>query len=166
MTVDGRVAETVTAEQPLEFIFGTGHLIPKFEENVSGLKKGDRFAFTLDSGEAYGEIIPEAVVDLPIDLFMIDGQLDESLLTIGNVLPMTDNEGNRLMGVVKAVADDKVTMDFNHPMAGKTLNFEGEVTGVRDATAEDYLKDEMAGGCGCDDCGDEQGDCSSGCGCC
>ena len=73
---------------------------------------------------------------------------------------MSDNQGNRLVGVVKAVKDDVVTMDFNHPMAGKSLDFKGKVVEVREATPADLAP--MNGGCSCGDgCGDG---CGSGCG--
>ena len=104
----------------------------------------------------------EAVVELPKHLFMIDGKVNEDLLKVGNMLPMMDNDGNRLMGLVKAINDEVVTMDFNHPMAGKTLNFEGEVVGVRDSRPEDFH--QCGCGCGCEG-GDCEDGCDSGCGC-
>ena len=126
LTVDGNVVEKVEASKPLEFVFGSGTLLPQFEANIDGKETGDKFTFSLTPEEAYGNIMEEAVVELPKHLFMIDGKVNEDLLKVGNMLPMMDNDGNRLMGLVKAINDEVVTMDFNHPMAGKTLNFEGE----------------------------------------
>ena len=86
----------------------------------------------------------------------------DSILQAANrhLLPMSDNQGNRLVGVVKDVKDDVVTMDFNHPMAGKSLDFKGQVVEVREATPEDL--GPMNAGCGCGDgCGDG---CEDGCG--
>lgn len=160
LTVDGEVVEKVTAESPLQFIYGAGFLLPKFEAHLKGLSKGDDFAFHLDTEDAYGPVISEAVVDLPKEVFMVDGKIEDGLLEIGNQLPMSDNQGNRLVGVVKAVKDDVVTMDFNHPMAGKSLDFKGKVIEVREATPADLAP--MNGGCSCGDgCGDG---CGSGCG--
>ncbi len=165
----GNVVETVTAAAPLEFVFGMGFLLPSFESNLKGLKAGDKFAFVLPAAEAYGEVVPDAVVELPKSVFMIDGAIEDGLLDIGNQLPMSDNQGNRMIGTVKAVTGDSVTMDFNHPMAGCDLDFSGEVVGVREATPEDLMAGQMAGGCGCGcdcndgcDCGDD-GDCDCGC---
>lgn len=94
---------------------------------------------------------------------MVDGAIPDDMLVVGNVLPMADQAGNRLMGTVKSVNEADVTMDFNHPMAGKTLNFTGEVLGVREATQEDLMP--MGGGCSCGSCGcGEGGDCGDGCG--
>ena len=169
LTVDGETVETVKAEAPLQFIYGAGQLLPAFEKEVAGLGKGDKFKFTLNPADGYGEIVNEAVLDLPKDVFMIDGKIEDGLLEVGNQLPMSDNQGNRLVGVVKAVNDSTVTMDFNHPMAGKTLNFEGEVVEVREATDEDMMQGMMAaGGCGCGcgdhgECGCDDGGCDSGC---
>ncbi|MEG1649727.1 MAG: peptidylprolyl isomerase, partial [Rikenellaceae bacterium] len=152
LTVDGNVVEKVTADKPLDFIFGTGGLLPKFEENVAGLEKGGKFAFTLTPEESYGEYINDAIVPLPKDIFKVDGEINEEMLAVGNMLPMMDNDGNRLMGFVKSVEGETVTMDFNHPMAGKILNFEGEVVGVREATDAEkasMLASEAGEGCGC-----------------
>ena len=137
LTVNGELVEKVTAESPLQFVYGAGFLLPKFEAHLKGLSKGDEFAFHLDTDDAYGPVIGEAVVDLPKEVFMVDGKVEDGLLEIGNQLPMSDNQGNRLVGVVKDVKDDVVTMDFNHPMAGKSLDFKGQVVEVREATPED-----------------------------
>lgn len=169
LKVDGKTVETVPADAPLQFVYGTGYLLPRFEENLKGLKKGDKFEFTLDAENAYGELVEEAVVEIPKSAFMVDGQIQEGLLEVGNHLPMSDNQGNRLVGIIKAIGDDVVTMDFNHPMAGKTLNFSGTVVEVREATPEDMMQGMMSG-CGCDsdgcDCGDNcECDAQSSCGC-
>lgn len=173
LTVDGNVVEKVEATQPLDFVYGMGMLLPKFEENVVGKVVGDKFTFTLTPEESYGEFMQEAIVDLPKNLFEVDGKIDEQILTVGNMLPMMDNDGNRLVGRVDSIGEDTVKMDFNHPMAGKTLNFEGEVVGVRESTEADL---QQGGGCGsgCEDCNcdgscdsdsDKESACGCGCGC-
>ena len=149
LTVDGQIADQSRPGQPLEFIFGTGMLLPKFEEAILGKEIGE-------SVDGYGEIIAEAIVDLPKDIFMVDGKLAEDILFVGSQVPMSDAQGNRMMGIVKEVGDTTVKMDFNHPMAGKTLNFEVDVVSVRDVTPED-----LQGGCSCGECGDG---CGEGCG--
>lgn len=148
LTVDGQIADQSRPGQPLEFIFGTGMLLPKFEEAILGKEPGDKVAFTLEPKDGYGEVIAEAIVDLPKTIFMVDGKLAEDILFVGSQVPMSDNQGNRMMGIVKEVGDETVKMDFNHPMAGKTLNFDVEVISVRDVTPED-----LAGKCGCGECG-------------
>lgn len=170
LTVEGEVADQATAERPLEFVFGIGMLLPEFEKHIAGKGVGESFEFTLSPENGYGEINPEAVVELPKEIFMVDGELATDMLVVGNVLPMSDNQGNRLMGTIRAINPESVTMDFNHPMAGKVLNFTGEVVALREATPEDMMP-MMGGGCGCGDsaCDCEEGGCDcndeQGCGC-
>ena len=161
--------ERATPENPLEFIFGTNSMLEAFEKNVENLSEGDNFDFVLTPDLAYGEYDDEHVVDLPKNIFEVDGKLDESVVFEGNMVPMMDANGNRLNGSVIAVKDDVVSMDFNHPFAGETLYFSGKVLSVREASAEEIaaLFSQGQCGCGCEsDCSDEKkGDCGSGCGC-
>ena len=158
LTVDGQIADQSRPGQPLEFVFGTGMLLPKFEEAILGKEPGDKVAFTLSPKDGYGEIIAEAIVDLPKNIFMVDGKLAEDILFVGSQVPMSDAQGNRMMGIVKEIGAETVKMDFNHPMAGKTLNFEVEVVTVRDVTPED-----LQGHCSCGSCGGDH-ECDGGCG--
>ncbi len=165
LTVDGQIADQSRPGQPLEFIFGTGMLLPKFEAAIEGKEPGDKVSFTLEPKDGYGELIPEAVVDLPKEIFMVDGKVAEDILFVGSQVPMSDAQGNRMMGIVKEVGDQTVKMDFNHPMAGKTLNFEVEVVTVRDVTPEDLQGHCSCGSCGGDhECGDDCGHDDCGCG--
>ena len=170
LTVDGQIADQSQPGQPLQFIVGMGMLLPKFEEAVMGKEPGESVSFTLEAKDGYGEIIPEAIVELPKTVFMIEGKVAEEILFVGSQVPMSDANGNRMIGVISEVKEESVMMDFNHPMAGKTLNFEVEVVSVRDVTPEDLM---AKGGCGCSDCncgddchcGDECGEHSEGCDC-
>lgn len=159
---DGRVIETVTPASPMSFIFGTGNLLPKFEKNIDGLAIGDSFSFTLPCDEAYGQPREEALVDLPMEIFRVDGKVDESLLRIGNQIPMMDRDGNRLNGTVTEVQAEKVRMDFNHSLAGEALFFKGEVIDIRDATAEEiahghiHTRHGCGHNCGCEEPGEKK----------
>lgn len=162
LMVEGDIIETVKADNPLKFIFGTGYLLPKFEENVLNKVKGDTFDFKLSAKEGYGEINNDAVVELPKDLFMVDGKVEEGLLTVGNVLPMQDSDGNRLQGTIDEIKEDVVIMNFNHPLAGSELHFKGEVVEVRESTPEELvngLYGEKASSCSSGSCSG----CSGGC---
>jgi len=158
---EGEVVESLNAENPLTFLFGTGGLLPKFEENLSGLGSGDSFEFQLGLEDAYGPVVENAIVHVPQSVFEVDGKIDESLMQIGNMVPMMDSEGRRLNGKVIAIEGDAVKMDFNHPMAGNDLYFKGQVTDVRSATDEELTHGHVhaAGGCGCG--GSESGECNS-----
>ncbi len=162
LMVEGDIVETVKNDNPLRFIFGTGYLLPKFEENVADKVVGDTFEFILSAKEGYGEINPEAVVELPKDMFMIDGKIEDGLLTLGNVLPMQDSDGNRLQGTIDEIKDDVVVMNFNHPLAGSELHFKGEVVEVREATPQEIMEGlygEKSSSCSSESCSG----CSGGC---
>ncbi|MFR9649616.1 MAG: peptidylprolyl isomerase [Rikenellaceae bacterium] len=163
LTVDGQIADQSQEGAPLQFVCGTGMLLPKFEAAIMGLGAGESTSFTLEAADGYGEIAAEAIVDLPKSIFMVDGVVAEDVLQLGNVVPMADSEGNRMMGVIREISEESVKMDFNHPMAGKTLNFEVKVVSVREVTPEDLAP---KGGCSCGgDCSDsncEGGGCGEG----
>src|SRR6056297_1155084 len=134
---DGEVVETVNKDKPLTFLYGVGNMLEKFEENIKGLNEGDSFNFKIPSDEAYGQASEDAIVELHIDTFKIEGEIDYDLLKEGNYFPMQDQEGNRLDGIVLEVGEEKVKMDFNHPLAGDDLFFKGEVLAVRDASEDE-----------------------------
>jgi FKBP-type peptidyl-prolyl cis-trans isomerase SlyD len=130
-TVDGHLVESTEGQTPLAFIYGVGMMIPDFEANLNGMKVGDNFSFGIPAGKAYGEYDQNALVDVPKEVFMHEGKIPDGLLEIGNLLPLQDQEGNRLDGMVAEVGASTVKVDFNHPMAGVDLWFKGHVEGVR-----------------------------------
>jgi FKBP-type peptidyl-prolyl cis-trans isomerase SlyD len=156
--------EKATSEQPLSFVYGLGMMLPKFEENLFGLEVGDKFDFVINTEDGYGEYDDESVLDLDRAIFEIDGKLDEEMIYEGNVVPLMDNEGNRINAQVVTITDTHVKVDLNHPLAGETLHFKGSVLEVREAS-EKELEALMGGGCG-SGCGCGDGGCGSGsCGC-
>jgi FKBP-type peptidyl-prolyl cis-trans isomerase SlyD len=134
---ESKIIESATKEQPLRFIYDNGAMLPAFEKNLAGLSEGDNFQFKLSADEAYGQILEENIIDIPKKAFETEGKIQEGLLTEGNVIPLQDQQGNRFDGIVKKVNEQTVTMDFNHPMAGKDLYFTGKIISVRDATDEE-----------------------------
>lgn len=173
----GEVLEVCSPEKPLEFIFGFGELLPKFEENLVNLEVGDDFDFVLAPAEAYGERIDEAIVELSTDIFALNGIVMEDMLYVGNKVPMRDSNGQPMMGeIVKVDLPNKVlVMDFNHPLAGVELYFSGKIEAIREATEEEQANGlrRGCGGCGgnggcgsegsCGGCGDSEGGCCGGC---
>lgn len=170
LEVDGKIADSCDASRPLEFIFGMGYLLPKFEANLLGKQVGDDFDFRLTAAEGYGERDPRAVIDLPKSIFMRDGELATDILFEGNVVPMMDNSGGVMPGTVVKINPESVTMDFNHQMAGKDLHFTGEILLVRDATEEELTSGlhgerKCSGNCG-GGCGEGEGEgCCGNCSC-
>ena len=151
--------EKATREVPLKFIYGTGMMIPAFEDALAGLESGDQFDFSLTPENAYGEYNEDHVLELPKNIFEIDGKFDSEMVKEGNTIPMMDADGHRMNGSVLEVKKDVVVMDFNHPMAGETLHFKGEVVDVHEPTAEEIaaMTSSSCGG-GCEGCGGGCGD--------
>jgi FKBP-type peptidyl-prolyl cis-trans isomerase SlyD len=135
---NGPIADQATAEQPFSFLLGHGNVLPKFEAALTGVSVGDSFEFVLTPTEGYGEIDPEALVALDINMFTNeDGAIAHEMLVVGAVLPLRDNQGNQYRALIKNVDNEHVHVDLNHPMAGKTLYFSGNVIAIREATAEE-----------------------------
>jgi FKBP-type peptidyl-prolyl cis-trans isomerase SlyD len=142
-------------------VYGFGMMLEAFERNLKDLKVGDRFSFTLQPEEAYGLYYQENVAELPKRMFEIDGKFDAERVKEGETLPMMDAQGRRLMGSVLEVKPEVVVLDFNHPLAGETLHFDGEVIDIHDTTPQELAAIQNGGGCGCDhECDDN---CSCGC---
>jgi FKBP-type peptidyl-prolyl cis-trans isomerase SlyD len=131
------LVETANNENPMVFIYGMSGLPDQFEENLDGKSAGDEFDFKLGAEAGYGDFDQNAVVELPMSVFEVEGGIPENMLEVGNFIPMADSEGNQLQGRVAELKDNVVVMDFNHPLAGKELFFKGKVEKVREATSEE-----------------------------
>ena len=131
------LVEKVERDNPMVILYGQSGLPERFEENIQGMQEGDTFEFSIEPEEGYGEFDEEAIVELPKDVFKVNGKVDNELLQIGNFIPMTNDEGHRLQGKVLEVNENSVTMDFNHPLAGVNMHFKGQIIGVRDASQEE-----------------------------
>ena len=149
---NGPVLQETTKENPFQCIFGMKQLLPKFEENLMGKEPGETYSFTLAPEEAYGVRDDRNIIDLDKNLFCQNGVLME-MVKEGAQLMMRTASGQPIAGIVMAIDDDHVKMDFNHEMAGKTLHFSGEIIDVRETTDDDYnCGGSCDGGC-CDSCG-------------
>ena len=165
-------------EDPEQIIFGvTQGVIVPLEKALDGLKAGDEFNVVAKSEEAFGPHVPENMVTLDKEMFYVDGKFDAEMVAVGNYVPMMTADGFKISGLVTEVKADKVTLDFNHPLAGKTVRFQGKVQAVRNATEEELHIALNPGGCcggccggdseGCD-CDKNEGEgcgCDKGCGC-
>lgn len=133
LSVDDQLIDQASKEEPLSYIAGVGMMIPGFEEQLEGLSEGENFEFDIAPEKAYGVYEEEAVVDLPMHVFEVDGKLNTEVVKEGAVLPMQDHQGNQMEGLVLEIGTETIKMDFNHMLAGKTLHFTGEVVNVRKA---------------------------------
>ncbi|WP_347159253.1 FKBP-type peptidyl-prolyl cis-trans isomerase [Pontibacter chitinilyticus] len=131
------LVETANEEHPMVFIYGMSGLPEQFEDKLDGLNTGDTFDFKLEPEDGYGDFDENALVELPLNVFEVEGTVPDDMLVEGNFIPMSDSEGNQLQGRVVAVTGETVKMDFNHPLAGKALSFKGKVEDVREATKEE-----------------------------
>lgn len=165
---NGKLLFEATPKQPDVMVYGVSHeVIPGLITAMKDLSVGDRFSVTLPPAAAFGERIEDNVIELEKQIFMRDGELAEEV-KVGAELPMMTQEGFRVLGRVLDITDDRVKMDFNHPFAGLTVKYEGEIVEVRDATPEEL---QPTHGCGCGSCGggcdcgghDQGGSCCNGC---
>ena len=169
---DGKkeLQEQTGEDRPFEFISGFGLALDALERNLLGLGKGVNFDFTLQPEEAFGAYEPEGVHKVDREMFTVNGKFDEENIYEGAVITLMDNEDHRFMAQVKKIEADGVTLDTNHPFAGKVLNFVGTVRENREATEEEvqHLIKHLTGGCeGCgkhkEGCGKQQEGCQGGC---
>ncbi|MFG9942151.1 FKBP-type peptidyl-prolyl cis-trans isomerase [Pseudomonas aeruginosa] len=124
---DGNVVDLTFDKQPASFKVGDGNLLPGFEQALFGLKAGDKRTLSILPEQGFGQPNPQNMQIMPRDQFQ-DMELAEGLLVILN-----DTAKTELPGVVKGVDEQQVTVDFNHPLAGKTLAFEVEIIDVQPA---------------------------------
>ncbi len=121
----GDVVDSTFDKKPATFKVGDGNLLPGFEQAIYGLKAGDKRSLSISPEQGFGQGNPQNVQVMPRSQFQ-DMELSEGLLVIFN-----DAANAELPGVVKAFDDSQVTIDFNHPLAGKALSFEVEIIEVK-----------------------------------
>lgn len=141
----------------------TAGMVPGLEAAMIGLSVGDKFEVELPPVAAFGDKNPDLEMELDKAIFMKDGKLAAEV-KVGESLPMMTAEGFRVQGTVLYISEDKVKMDFNHPFAGLTVIYEGEIDSIRDATPEELSGSGCGGCCGGGGCGSNGCD-SGSCGC-
>jgi len=141
LRVDGEVVDTSIGHEPLEFLQGAGNIIPGLEEELYGLGLGESKKVIVQPEEGYGAIDAEAFVEVPKNQFP-----PEIPLEVGVELQVTNEDGQPMSARIDAVSDETVTLDFNHPLAGKELHFEVTVVGMRNATDEENEHGHAHGG--------------------
>lgn len=128
---EGQVMDSSEGRDPLSYLHGANNLIPGLEKELEGKSTGQNFTASIDPAEAYGENNPELVQKISKEMFQGVEQIEP-----GMAFTAQGPQGQQQV-VVTAVEGDEVTVDANHPMAGKTLHFDVEVVDVRDATDEE-----------------------------
>jgi FKBP-type peptidyl-prolyl cis-trans isomerase SlyD len=135
---EGEIIEEIDNENPEKVLIGHENLFEKFEAQILKLKQGETFEFTLSPDESYGDYDEEKLIELPKENFFIDDKFDDEMVYEGAIIPMEDEENDiHAEAIVVEVGDTNVKLDFNHPLAGETLHFKGNILEVRDATEEE-----------------------------
>ncbi len=129
---DGEIVDRSDPGEPLTYLHGEGEIVPGLESALEGMEAGQQKRVVVSPGEGYGDRDPERVQRVPRKAFPA-GFVPE----VGMELSAQGPEGDEIPFVVQKVEPDTVTIDLNHPLAGKTLHFDVTVREVRDATAEE-----------------------------
>lgn len=129
---DGQLVDSTFEAKPASFQFGDGSLLPGFEKHLLGLSAGDQGRFQVPPEDAFAQPNPANVQQFKRDQFDADAELAE-----GMVMAFADAQGGELPGVIKAISAEEVTVDFNHPLAGRTLEFVVEIIDVQMAAEAD-----------------------------
>ena len=127
LTVDGEMIDS-SDEGPLEYLHGHANIIFGLEKELTGMKIGESKKVEVSPEEGYGELDPEAVLEVPRTEFPDDVPLEP-----GIELEITDDEGDMMFATIMEVGEENVLLDTNHPLAGQTLFFEVSVVRLRAA---------------------------------
>lgn len=150
--------------QPLGFITGSGQIIPGLEKALMGMKPGESSQITVEPEEGYGMVNDNLFHEIPQTQFP-----DEVEVKPGMTFQANGPQGPIMLTVSKVNDNETVTVDLNHPLAGKRLVFDVNIVDVREATADELAQLNSAGcGCGCgstdqSSCDPQSGACGPGC---
>ncbi len=152
---DGKEVDSNLKSDPLVFVHGSGLIIPGLEKELLGMKAGESKQVVVSPEDGYGESNPKALVRVDIN------KIPDEARKVGAMLQGQSAEGGSVYARVSEVSETTVTLDHNHPLAGKTLHFDVKVLNVSDAPETE------AGSCStsCDSSSNSGGDsgCASGC---
>ncbi len=129
---DGQVVDRSEPNEPLTYLHGQGDIVPGLETALEGAQVGDRKQVVVSPANGYGNHDPRGIQRVPREAFPQGFQPE-----VGMQLSAQGPDGDEVMFVIQRVEPDAVTIDLNHPLAGKTLHFDVMVREVRDATPEE-----------------------------
>jgi len=130
--VEDELLESTDDGEPIQFLQGHGQIIPGLEDAIINLKVGDTKNVVIEPENAYGEYDQESIEVAKIEEFSEEVPMD-----VGTFLDFRDDDDEVLSAQIVEADEETVTLDFNHPLAGKTLTFEITVTDLRPATEEE-----------------------------
>lgn len=132
LTVDGEVVDSTEGDEPLQFLQGHQNIIPGLERELVGMKVGDSKKVHVNPTEAYGEVDPENIIEVPRTEFPAEIPLEA-----GTELEVKNADGEVLSATIAEVGTNTIKLDFNHPLAGKALTFDVTIVELRSATEEE-----------------------------
>ena len=124
LTVDGNVEDSSEGKEPLGYVHGKGELIPGLEEALEGMKAGDKKQVSVEPEKGYGAHNPNAIQKVPKEAFAGSDELIVGEMVLGNA------GGREFQAKIIDINDKEVTLDLNHVLAGKTLEFSVEIVEV------------------------------------
>lgn len=137
---EGNIIDTTDSGCPFSYLSGNNMVLPKLEEAVSGMIIGTKKQLKLDAKDGYGEYNDDAVQAVGKENFP-----EDFVLEAGMKYMASNPDGVQMPFIITSVEDETITIDFNHPLAGKNLNFDIELLDVRDATAEELSHGHVHG---------------------
>ncbi len=133
LKIDGQVVETTGGKQPLTYQHGKNMIIPGLEKQLENMKVGDQKTITVAPDDAYGAVKQELFKDMPKTVFPEGFEVQQ-----GAVMQIQNPDGmSGAAGLIWEIKDNIIVINYNHPLAGKTLEFEVKVVDVKDATVEE-----------------------------
>ncbi len=120
------VVESNVGDEPMNFVLGNNQIIPGLENALEGMAEGESKQVEIAPEEGYGHVISEAKINVPVE------QLPESVREVGALVQGQGSEGEMMRGEVVDIEEENATVDFNHPLAGKTLYFDVKVLSVEE----------------------------------
>jgi FKBP-type peptidyl-prolyl cis-trans isomerase SlyD len=130
--VDGKLVDASDPGTPLQFIQGMGQILPALEQQLYDMQIGGTKSITLSAKDGYGEENPEAFMEIPRESFPTSVPLE-----IGTHIELKDHSGHPAIGSIEAVTKQAVRLNMNHPLAGKQLQFDVTISGLRPASDEE-----------------------------
>ena len=154
LTVEGEIADSTAGREPLPYLHGHNNLIKGLEDQLLGMKAGEKKAVVVEPADGYGLVDPEAFAEMERNRFPEDFAFE-----IGKTIRLNTGDGRVLSAQIDEIGDEVIKLNFNHPLAGKTLNFDVSIMNMREATEVELAYGRVnAGGCescggSCDSCG-------------
>ena len=137
---EGNLIESTDNKEPFSYLSGNSQILPKLEEVVNQMIIGTKKDIKIPAAEGYGEYNEAAIQQINKKEFPNDMKLEEGMQLIAN-----SPDGKRMPFVINKIGESEVTVDFNHPLAGKNLEFNVELLDVRDATPDELSHGHVHG---------------------